>query len=122
MFCFLQVMGNNLSYYHHFVQVVLLESRDRLGGRILTDYSFGCPVDMGASWQVHFLFLWIPFPALDVINTNGLSVFSSFGALYGLLALLYMVMDYHCKLNSLLLDWIPDSMAWGRVYQWVFFE
>ncbi|KAH9738532.1 putative polyamine oxidase 4 [Citrus sinensis] len=32
-------------------KVVLLESRDRLGGRIHTDYSFGCPVDMGASWQ-----------------------------------------------------------------------
>ncbi|XP_057539388.1 polyamine oxidase 5 [Amaranthus tricolor] len=31
-------------------KVVLLESRDRLGGRIHTDYSFGCPVDMGASW------------------------------------------------------------------------
>ncbi|XP_034682937.1 probable polyamine oxidase 4 [Vitis riparia] len=31
-------------------QVVLLESRDRLGGRIHTDYSLGCPVDMGASW------------------------------------------------------------------------
>lgn len=85
MFCFLQVMGNILSYYHHFVQVVLLESRDRLGGRIHTDYSFGCPVDMGASWQVHFLFLWFPFPSLDVINANGLSVFSSFGALYNFL-------------------------------------
>ncbi|AES70872.1 putative oxidoreductase [Medicago truncatula] len=31
-------------------KVTLLESRDRLGGRIHTDYSFGCPVDMGASW------------------------------------------------------------------------
>lgn len=31
-------------------KVILLESRDRLGGRIQTDYSFGCPVDMGASW------------------------------------------------------------------------
>ncbi|OIT35336.1 PREDICTED: probable polyamine oxidase 4 [Nicotiana attenuata] len=31
-------------------KVLLLESRDRLGGRIHTDYSFGCPVDMGASW------------------------------------------------------------------------
>ncbi|XP_031475395.1 polyamine oxidase 5-like [Nymphaea colorata] len=31
-------------------KVVLLESRDRLGGRIFTDYSFGFPVDMGASW------------------------------------------------------------------------
>lgn len=31
-------------------QVTLLESRDRLGGRIHTDYSFGFPVDLGASW------------------------------------------------------------------------
>ncbi|KAJ6370729.1 hypothetical protein OIU77_001272 [Salix suchowensis] len=31
-------------------KVVLLESRDRLGGRIHTDYSFGYPVDLGASW------------------------------------------------------------------------
>ncbi|MQL87743.1 hypothetical protein Taro_020294 [Colocasia esculenta] len=33
-------------------KVTLLESRNRLGGRVHTDYSFGCPVDMGASWQV----------------------------------------------------------------------
>ncbi|KAE8720866.1 putative polyamine oxidase 4 [Hibiscus syriacus] len=31
-------------------KVILLESRQRLGGRIHTDYTFGCPVDMGASW------------------------------------------------------------------------
>ncbi|XP_077247007.1 polyamine oxidase 5-like [Tasmannia lanceolata] len=31
-------------------KVVLLESRNRLGGRVHTDYSFGFPVDMGASW------------------------------------------------------------------------
>ncbi|GMY12789.1 probable polyamine oxidase 4 [Fagus crenata] len=31
-------------------KVILLESRDRLGGRIHTDYSFDCPVDLGASW------------------------------------------------------------------------
>ncbi|KAE9596324.1 hypothetical protein Lal_00048834 [Lupinus albus] len=31
-------------------QVVLLESRERVGGRIHTDYSFGFPVDLGASW------------------------------------------------------------------------
>lgn len=36
---------HNASY-----KVTLLESRDRIGGRIHTDYSFGCPVDMGASW------------------------------------------------------------------------
>ncbi|GLJ53736.1 hypothetical protein SUGI_1146630 [Cryptomeria japonica] len=31
-------------------KVTLLESRDRIGGRVYTDYSFGFPVDMGASW------------------------------------------------------------------------
>ncbi|XP_010940275.1 polyamine oxidase 5 isoform X1 [Elaeis guineensis] len=31
-------------------KVILLESRNRLGGRVHTDYSFGCPIDMGASW------------------------------------------------------------------------
>ncbi|KAL8506881.1 hypothetical protein ACS0TY_017684 [Phlomoides rotata] len=31
-------------------QVMLLESRDRIGGRVNTDYSFGFPVDLGASW------------------------------------------------------------------------
>ncbi|XP_047335038.1 probable polyamine oxidase 4 [Impatiens glandulifera] len=32
------------------LKVILLESRNRIGGRIHTDYSFGTPVDMGASW------------------------------------------------------------------------
>jgi hypothetical protein len=40
-----------LVLYPH-LQVTLLESRDRLGGRVHTDYSFGCPIDMGASWLV----------------------------------------------------------------------
>lgn len=31
-------------------QVVVLESRNRIGGRVDTDHSFGFPVDMGASW------------------------------------------------------------------------
>ncbi|KAH7678836.1 Spermine oxidase protein [Dioscorea alata] len=31
-------------------EVVVLESRDRIGGRVYTDYSFGFPVDVGASW------------------------------------------------------------------------
>lgn len=31
-------------------KVILLESRDRIGGRVYTDYSFGFPIDMGASW------------------------------------------------------------------------
>ena len=30
--------------------VLLLEARDRIGGRIWTDYSLGMPLDMGASW------------------------------------------------------------------------
>jgi polyamine oxidase len=33
-------------------EVTVLESRDRIGGRVHTDYSFGCPIDMGASWLV----------------------------------------------------------------------
>lgn len=33
-----------------FFQVVVLESRDRIGGRVYTDYSFGFPIDLGASW------------------------------------------------------------------------
>ncbi|XP_039016981.1 polyamine oxidase 2-like isoform X2 [Hibiscus syriacus] len=32
------------------IQVTVLESRDRIGGRVHTDYSFGFPVDLGASW------------------------------------------------------------------------
>ncbi|CAI0461184.1 unnamed protein product [Linum tenue] len=31
-------------------QVVVLESRDRLGGRVHTDFTFGFPIDLGASW------------------------------------------------------------------------
>lgn len=38
------------SLYDASFKVMLLESRDRLGGRIHTDYSFGYPVDLGASW------------------------------------------------------------------------
>lgn len=36
--------------FNIFLQVVVLESRDRIGGRVHTDYSFGFPVDLGASW------------------------------------------------------------------------
>ncbi|KAJ0258414.1 Polyamine oxidase 2 [Hirschfeldia incana] len=32
------------------IQVMVLESRDRIGGRVHTDYSLGFPVDLGASW------------------------------------------------------------------------
>lgn len=31
-------------------QVVVLEARDRIGGRIWTDRSLGVPIDMGAAW------------------------------------------------------------------------
>lgn len=31
-------------------RVIVLEARDRLGGRIYTDRSWGVPVDLGASW------------------------------------------------------------------------
>ena len=32
------------------VDAVVLEARDRIGGRIWTDDGLGCPVDMGATW------------------------------------------------------------------------
>ncbi|XP_019419803.1 PREDICTED: probable polyamine oxidase 4 [Lupinus angustifolius] len=38
------------SLYDASFKVTVLESRGRRGGRIHTDYSLGCPVDMGASW------------------------------------------------------------------------
>jgi hypothetical protein len=47
---FICIERGGTKVYNFFVQVVLLESRDRLGGRIHTDYSFGFPVDLGASW------------------------------------------------------------------------
>jgi monoamine oxidase len=31
-------------------EVVIIEARDRIGGRIWTDYSLGTPIDLGASW------------------------------------------------------------------------
>ena len=31
-------------------RVIVLEARDRLGGRIHTDHSLGTPIDMGAAW------------------------------------------------------------------------
>jgi monoamine oxidase len=34
-------------------EVVIIEARDRIGGRIWTDYSLGTPIDMGASWIHH---------------------------------------------------------------------
>ena len=33
-----------------FINVTVLEARDRIGGRIFTERSLGLPVDMGASW------------------------------------------------------------------------
>lgn len=35
---------------HGFEDVIVLEGRDRVGGRIWTDKSIGMPVDLGASW------------------------------------------------------------------------
>lgn len=31
-------------------QILVLEARNRIGGRIYTDRSFGIPIDLGASW------------------------------------------------------------------------
>ncbi|CAO2814153.1 unnamed protein product [Amaranthus hypochondriacus] len=36
--------------YDASIQVTVLESRDRVGGRVCTDYTLGFPIDLGASW------------------------------------------------------------------------
>lgn len=49
-------------------RVVVLEARDRIGGRMLTDRSAGFPVDLGASW-IHGIAdspLWALAQALDI--------------------------------------------------------
>jgi monoamine oxidase len=38
------------------VNVIVLEGRDRIGGRVWTDHSIGTPLDLGASW-IHGTFL-----------------------------------------------------------------
>ncbi|XP_022883468.1 probable polyamine oxidase 4 [Olea europaea var. sylvestris] len=57
-------------------KVILLESQDRIGGRICTDYSFGCPVDMGASW-LHGL--CNENPLSQVISCLGLTLYRTSG-------------------------------------------
>ncbi|XP_042375561.1 polyamine oxidase 3-like isoform X1 [Zingiber officinale] len=57
-------------------QVVLLESRDRIGGRVYTDHSFGFPVDMGAAWlhgvgKENPLAPWIGRLGLPIYQTSG---------------------------------------------------
>lgn len=57
-------------------KVILLESQDRIGGRICTDYSFGCPVDMGASW-LHGV--CNENPLSQVISRLGLTLYRTSG-------------------------------------------
>ncbi|XP_028768784.1 probable polyamine oxidase 4 [Neltuma alba] len=64
------------SLYDASFKVTVLESRDRLGGRIHTDYSFGCPVDMGASW-LHGVCNENPLAPL--IRSLGLSLYRTSG-------------------------------------------
>ncbi|WOL17786.1 putative polyamine oxidase 2 [Canna indica] len=57
-------------------KVVLLESRDRIGGRVYTDHSFGFPVDMGAAWlhgvcKENPLAPWIGRLGLPIYQTSG---------------------------------------------------
>ncbi|KAG6483866.1 hypothetical protein ZIOFF_060652 [Zingiber officinale] len=58
------------------LSVVLLESRDRIGGRVHTNYSFGFPVDMGAAWlhgvcNENPLASWIGRLGLPIYRTSG---------------------------------------------------
>lgn len=58
-------------------QVILLESRDRIGGRVHTDYSFGFPVDLGASWWVPFFWTFTMCPKVHLEGMHWV-FFSSF--------------------------------------------
>ncbi|KAJ7562206.1 hypothetical protein O6H91_03G058900 [Diphasiastrum complanatum] len=58
------------------IQVTVLESRNRIGGRVYTDYSFGFPVDMGASW-LHGVCQENPLAAL--IGELGLPLYRTSG-------------------------------------------
>jgi monoamine oxidase len=49
------------------ISVVVLEARNRIGGRMRTDRSFGCAVDLGASW-VHGL---NGNPLVDLVTASG---------------------------------------------------
>lgn len=35
---------------HHNLDIVILEARDRVGGRIHTTFDYNCPIDLGAAW------------------------------------------------------------------------
>jgi len=48
--------------------VVVLEARDRVGGRVWTDRRFGAPVDLGASW-VHGI---TDNPVWEALQTSGI--------------------------------------------------
>ena len=72
-----------------FTNIIVLEARNRVGGRIWTDRSFGFPVDLGASW-IHGMKGGNPIPVLadnagagtyitddeklTVYNTNGAKI------------------------------------------------
>lgn len=57
-------------------KVIVLESRNRVGGRIHTDYSNGYPVDMGASW-LHGVCMGNPLAGL--IGRLGLPLYRTSG-------------------------------------------
>ncbi|CAN6455277.1 unnamed protein product [Victoria cruziana] len=57
-------------------QVVLLESQNRIGGRVCTDHSFGFPVDLGASW-LHGV--CVENPLAPVIGRLGLPLYRTSG-------------------------------------------
>ncbi|XVF08401.1 hypothetical protein REPUB_Repub07fG0000400 [Reevesia pubescens] len=58
------------------MKVMVLESRDRIGGRVHTNYSFGFLVDLGASW-LHGVSKENPLAPL--INWLGLPLYRTSG-------------------------------------------
>ncbi|WZZ40476.1 hypothetical protein YC2023_036735 [Brassica napus] len=60
-------------------QVTVLESRDRIGGRVHTDYSFGFPVDLGASCIHRLHGVCKENPLAPVIGRLGLPLYRTSG-------------------------------------------
>lgn len=60
------------------IGVIVLEARDRIGGRVWTDRSLGLPLDMGASW-IHGI---VKNPIADIANQVGAqTVFTDYESL-----------------------------------------
>src|SRR3990167_1028706 len=62
------------------LNILVLEARNRMGGRVYTDHSFGLPLDLGASW-LHSLSI---NPMASFVNHFNLNLKTLVGSLYSI--------------------------------------